>query len=111
MPIMLFPHDARGYFARLYGHRLINDALLYLVIAHFYMAGQGHVLAERIADKAIVGKDAAQIGMAGKDDAIQVKRFALIPVGARPNVGHRIQHRQCILFGKNTHAQTPVMGQ
>ena len=50
--------------ARLDGHRLVHHALLVGVVAHFDVADQREVLAERMADEAVVGEDAAQIRMA-----------------------------------------------
>jgi hypothetical protein len=62
-------------------HRLIHHALLLGVVLHFYVAAKREVLAERMADEAIVSEDAAQVRMTAKEDAEQVERFALEPVG------------------------------
>ena len=51
---------------------------------------QREVLAERMADEAVVGEDAAQVRVAAEQDAEQVERLALEPVGARPDVDHGI---------------------
>ena len=46
-----------------------------------------------MADEAVVGEDAAQIRVAAEQDAEQVEGLALEPVGARPDLGHRVEHR------------------
>src|SRR5215472_1488093 len=46
------------------------------------------VLAERIALPLVGQKDARQIGMSSKNDPKHVKRFALQPIGGRPNSGN-----------------------
>ena len=40
-----------------------------------------------MADEAVVGEDAAQVEVAVEDDAEQVERLALEPVGRAPDVG------------------------
>ncbi len=67
-------------------HGFIDHALLLGVVAHFDVADQREILAERMADETVVGKDAAQIRMTVVDDAEQVERFALEPVQARPDM-------------------------
>jgi hypothetical protein len=47
-------------------HRLVDDALLLVVVANLDEAGQREVLAQRIALEAVIGEDAAQVGMAGE---------------------------------------------
>src|SRR3546814_3127172 len=60
-------------------HRLVDDPLLLLVVAHFLEAGQREVLAQGMALEAIVGEDAAQIGMVREEDAEHVPHLALQP--------------------------------
>ncbi len=50
-------------------HRLIDDALLRLVVTHFGVAGGREVLAQRVTAETIIRQDAAQIRVAGKQDA------------------------------------------
>src|SRR3989338_6919588 len=107
--VVFFTYDARSHFARLDRHRLIHDTLLFRVVAHFHVAGQREILAERIADKAIVSQDAAQVGMSGKYDAIQIEGLALVPVGAWPDVRDGFQYREIVILGKDTHPQAHVM--
>ena len=45
------------------------------------MAGDGKILAERMADETVVGQDAAQVLVTVEHDAVEVEGFALIPVG------------------------------
>ena len=85
--------DLRHQRARLDRHRLVHHALFFGVVAHFDVADQREILAERMADETVVGEDAAQVRMAGEQDAEQVERFALEPVGAGPDVDHGIDDR------------------
>jgi hypothetical protein len=61
-------------------HRLVEHALLLIVVAHFDKPGQREVLAQRMAVKAVVGQEAAQIRVAGEQDAIKIIGFALEPL-------------------------------
>ncbi len=70
--------------ARHDAHRLVHHALLLVVVLHFDIARQREVLAERMADEAVVSEDAAQVRMSAEHDAEQVERLALEPVGAKP---------------------------
>jgi hypothetical protein len=63
-------------------HRLVDHALLLVVVAHLDEAGQREVLAQRMPLEAVVGEDAAQVRMAGEQDAVHVVGLALEPVGA-----------------------------
>src|SRR5574340_1679341 len=90
--VIFFTDDAWRHLARFDRHRLVYDALLFRVVAHFHMAGQREILAERAADKAIIGQDAAQVRVPGEYDAVQIEGFALIPVGARPYLRDGFQH-------------------
>lgn len=59
-------------------------------------AAERKVLAEGMALEAVVGQDAAQVGVAGKVDAEQIPDLALVPVG-RAEHGHgRRQRRQLV---------------
>ena len=58
-------------------------------IAQLDKAGERKVLALRVADKAIIGEDAAQVGIALKQHAIHVIHFALQPARDRPNASNR----------------------
>jgi hypothetical protein len=60
--------------------RLIYHALLLGVVLHFDIPAEREVLAERMADEAVVGEDAAQVRMAAEQDAKQVERLTLEPV-------------------------------
>src|SRR5690606_16895786 len=61
------------------GDRLVDHALLLRVVADLDVADQREVLAERMADEAVVGQDPAQVRVAPEDDAEQVERLALEP--------------------------------
>src|SRR5579862_586871 len=83
---IVVPDDARNQGARINRDRLVDDALQFSVIAHLDVADQRKILAERVADESIVGEQAPQIRMASEQDAVQVKGFALEPVGAGPDL-------------------------
>ena len=63
-------------------HRLVDHPLLLVVVAHLDEAGQREVLAQRMALEAVVGEDAAQVRVAGEQDAVEVVGLALEPVRA-----------------------------
>ena len=63
-------------------HRLVDDAPLLVVVADLDEAGQREVLAQRMAVEAVVGEDAAKVGIAGEQDAVEIVGFALEPVAA-----------------------------
>ena len=63
-------------------HRLVDDPLLLLVVAHLDIAGQREILAQRMPLEAVIGQDAAQIGMVAEKDAVHVPGLALEPAGA-----------------------------
>ena len=73
-------------------HRLVDDALLLFVVAQLDIAGQRKILAQRMTFEAVIGQDAAQIGMIGEINAEQIPRLALEPAGRAENAGHR-RHR------------------
>ncbi len=54
---MVFTDDLRYEHTRLDGHGLVDDALLLRVVAHFHVAGEREVLAERMADEAVVREE------------------------------------------------------
>jgi hypothetical protein len=107
--VVLLAHDARRDFTRVDGHRLVDDALLLRVVAHLDMAGEREVLAERMADEAVVGEDAAQVRVAVEDDAEQVERLALEPVRHRPHVDQRSDHRKPVVGCENPDAKPDIV--
>ncbi len=72
---------------------LADNVLLLVVVANLHVAGEGEVLAEGMALEAVVGKDAAQIGVALEVDPEEIPHLALIPV-RRIEHGHRGVHRR-----------------
>jgi hypothetical protein len=87
--------------------RFVDHFLLLVVVAHFNKAGDGEVLAQRMTVKAIIGQDAAQVRVAGEQDAVQVEGFALEPVGGRKHVD-RARHRR-VFVGHHLHADAGVL--
>src|SRR5262245_44885709 len=98
----LADHLGHGH-ARLDVHRLVDHAATRRVVAHLDPAREREVLAERVADEAVVGQDAPQVRVAAEQDAEQVEGLALVPVGRRPDAGHRVDHRR--LAGRAERAQ------
>src|SRR5579863_2401470 len=86
--------DARHQRAGLDAHRLVHDALLLRVVAHFDVAGEREVLAERMAHETVVGEYAAQVRMPVEQDAEHVEGLALEPVGGGPDARQRRHHRR-----------------
>src|SRR5581483_2892778 len=88
---------ARHQHARLYRHRLVHDAALGFVVAHLDLADQRKVLAERMPDKAVIGEDAPQVGMALENNAEEIERFALEPIGGVPDIVDRRDDRHLVV--------------
>src|SRR3990172_4512043 len=107
--VLVFADDARRDFTRLDRHRLVDYSLLLRVVAHLDLAGNRKILAERMTDETVVGEYPAQVRVAGEDDAEQVEGLALVPVGAGPDAGKRVHHREIVILGKHTQAHAPVV--
>src|SRR5207247_1664449 len=54
------------------------------------LAADGVVAAQRIPDPVVGHEDSRQLGMPAEDDSEQVVRLALVPVGGREQVVHRV---------------------
>src|SRR5690606_11264150 len=108
--VVVFAHDARRVLARLDRDGLVDDAFLFGVVAHFDVTGNRAVLAEGVADEAVIRQDAAQVGVALGDDAVQVKGLAFVPVDRWPDAHQRGDHRKGVVGRIGAHAQAPVMG-
>ncbi len=63
----------------------VDHALLLLVVADLDEAGQREILAQRMPVEAVIGHDAAQIGLAAEQDAEQVPSLPLPPGGTGPD--------------------------
>ncbi len=63
-------------------HRLVNHALPLVVVADLDETGERKVFSERVALEAIVGEDAAEVGVANEANAVEVVSLTLEPVGA-----------------------------
>jgi hypothetical protein len=85
IPVSRFANDPRRDLARLDGHRLIDHPLLLRVIAHFDIAGNREILAERMSDETVVGQNPTQVFVPRENDAEQVESLALEPVHAVPD--------------------------
>jgi hypothetical protein len=89
--------------------RLVDHTLLLRVVAHLDLPDQREVLAERVADEAVVGQDAAQVGMTVEQDAEEVEGLTLEPVGARPDTDHRVDFRELVVREPGPYPQPPVV--
>jgi hypothetical protein len=101
------PHPRHGD-AVLDAHRLVHHPPLLRVIAHFDLAIEREILAQRVPDETVIGEDAPQVRVAVENDAEQVEGLALEPVGSRPHIDHRTDQREGVVQ-QRTHAQTPVL--
>src|SRR5215469_4884382 len=98
----------RHQHARLDAHRLVHHPLLLLVVAHFHVAGEREILAERMAHEAVVREDAAQVGVAVEQHAEEVEGLALEPGGGGPDVDDRVHHRRFGAGAEDPEAQPLV---
>ena len=73
------------------------------------MAGHGEIFAERVADKAVVGQDAAQIGVFVEDDAVHIEGFALVPVCTVIQVGNGVNDGEAVVVRPHAHAHALVV--
>ena len=76
---------------------------------HLDVADQREVLAERMTDEAVVGQDPAQVRMPIEQDAEQVERFALEPIGGCPHVDDGVDDRRLAFARVAAQTQAPVM--
>src|SRR5262249_3781877 len=65
---------------------LVDDALFLIVVAHLNVAREREVFAQWVALESVVSQDAAQIRVAGKQDAVHVVSLPFIPVGGREQI-------------------------
>src|SRR6185312_10203761 len=72
--------------------RLVHHTPLLRIVAHLHIAGEREVLAERMADEAVIGEQAAQVRVTLEQNAEHVEGLALEPIDAGPHTGHRIHH-------------------
>ena len=109
IPIMLFADHARRDLPRFDTDRLIDYPLLVGVVTHFHISAQWKVLAERIADKAVISENAPQIGMTRKNNAIKIECLALEPVSRWPYANYRIHYRKFVIIREYLEPQPVVM--
>src|SRR5262249_50846959 len=87
-------------------HRLIDDALLLLVVAHLDIAGERKILPQRMSLETLIGEETTQIGMTLEIDAVEVPGLALVPAGGAVNP-RRGRHR-ILLVGHDLDADALV---
>src|SRR5574343_637672 len=109
IPVGVFAHDARGVLARLNGDRLIDHSGLIGVVTHFNVTGNREVLAERVANEAIVGQDATQVIVSDEGNTVKIEGLTLEPVSTRPHASNGVNRRKTLVFSKDTNPQAPVV--
>ena len=111
--VVFFANHARRDFTHFDGDGLVNHALLFRVITHFNEARGGKILAERVANKTVVGEDAAQVVMTLKNNTEKVKSFTFKPIGRIPDVVDGIHYWKIIIRTKHLqpHALIEADGQ
>src|SRR6266705_1935618 len=70
-------------------HRLINDALLLVVVTDLDETGERKVLAQRVALESIIGQQPAHVRVAAERHTVEIVGLALEPVGAREDADDR----------------------
>src|SRR5262249_54519425 len=75
-------------------HRLVDHALLLVVVADLDEAGKRKIFAQRMALKAVIGEQTPHVRMPGEQHAVEVVGFALEPVGARKHADDRRNRRR-----------------
>lgn len=75
---------------------LDDDAFLLVVVAHFHIATEREVFAERMSFESVIGEDPSQVGMVGEENAIHVPYLPLIPVGRFEHIVARFDRRELI---------------
>src|SRR5262245_39898032 len=90
---LLADHFGHGH-PRLDADGLVHDPATRGVVAHLHPAGERKVLAEWMADETVIREDPPQVGVAPKQDAVEVEGLALVPIRRRPHAGHGIDHRR-----------------
>ena len=75
---------------------------------HFHISLNRKVFPERMADETVVGQNTTQVRMVLKENAIQIERFPLEPVGRRPDVNNGRHFRPIVPVGENAHSEATV---
>jgi len=101
-------NDSRHERARLDAHGFVHHPLFLRVIAHFDVADQREIFAERMPDESVIGEQATQIRVSLEENAEQIEGLALEPIGRRPNTDQRIDHRFVVVGAEGTQAQTAI---
>src|SRR5262249_3667283 len=65
-----------------------NGAPRRVVRERHFLVAERRVLAQRPALPVVGQENPRQVGMTVEDDAVEVVRLALVPVGGRPHAGH-----------------------
>ena len=61
------------------GKRRIWRGIYLVVVSDFGVSGQWEVFPKGVSLEAVVGEDAAEVGMVGEEDAVHVPHFPLVP--------------------------------
>src|SRR5262245_32690093 len=85
--------------------RLVDDALLLIVVAQLDKTGEGKVFAQRMALEPVIGEQPAHVRVPGKEYPIEVVGFAFEPVGTGKDPDDRRDRRGLIDFDLHPNAQ------
>src|SRR5690606_36115092 len=107
--VAFLAYDPGSEFARLDGDRLVDDSLLFSVVSHFNVAGEGKIFTEGMPYESVVGEDTTEVGVAFENDAVQVEGLALEPVDRGPDIDKRGQHRKLVIEHVSPDPQAPVV--
>src|SRR5574343_794835 len=109
IPVGVFAHDARGVLARLDGDRLIDHSGLIGVVTHFNVTGNREILAERVADEAIVGQYATQVVVSDEGNTVKIEGLTLEPVSTRPHTSNGVDRGKTLVLSEDANSQAPVL--
>src|SRR5262249_3949940 len=69
--------------------RLVDDALLLVVVAHLDETGEGKILAQRMTLESVVREQPTHVRVPGKEHPVEIVSLALEPVGTGKDADDR----------------------
>src|SRR5262249_25971760 len=76
--------------------RLVDDALLLVVVAHLDETGEGKILAQRKTLEPVVREQPTHVRVPGKEHPVEIVSLALEPVGAGKDADDRGDRRRLV---------------
>src|SRR6185503_6752102 len=101
--------DLRNERARLDADGFVDDAPFRRVVTHLDVADQREVLAERMADEAVVREQAAEVRVSAEQDTGEVERVTLEPIGGAPDVVDGIDNRSLVARAERLQPQPVIV--